>query len=309
MKSKSDILGLGYCSWDTLCLLPHIPLDDKVQIVQSIEQGGGPAATAIAAAARLGAKTTFIGAIGDDRNGENILSDFATEGVSTEWLVKRTETSSATAYCWVDQSTGKRSIAWTHGGAAPLTPDEVSEEAILSARALHLDGHQTPAAIRAAEIARAHDIPVFLDAGTLVNDIERLLSLCTVVIASEVFAERFTGEKDPQAAARALHRLGPEWTGVTLGRNGSIGFDGKRIHEIPTPDVKVVDTTGAGDVFHGAFAARYVDTMASGPDLADCLHFASAVAAMKCRKLGGRTGIPTREEALAFIKSATAPSL
>ena len=309
MHHRFDILGLGYCGWDTLCLLPRIPLDDKVQIIECVEQGGGPAATAMVAAARLGAKAAFMGIVGDDENGENILRDFATESVDARLMVKRDEASSATATCWVDQSTGKRSIAWTHGGAAPLTPEEVSEEAILSARALHLDGHQTQAAIHAARIARAHDIPVFLDAGTLVDGIETLLPLCTVVIASEVFAKKFTGEKDPNEAIQALHRLGPTWTAVTLGRNGSAGFDGKRIHKIPTPDVEVVDTTGAGDVFHGAFAARYVETMDGQPEFDDCLRFASAVAAMKCRKLGGRTGIPTREEVLAFMKGSPAPSL
>ncbi len=309
MKSESNILGLGYCGWDTLCLLPRIPLDDKVQIIERVEQGGGPAATAMVASARLGTKAAFMGVIGDDSVGETIMNDFAAEKVATGLVVKRDGASSATATCWVDQSTGKRSIAWTHGGAAPLKAEEVGEEVVLSARALHLDGHQTQAAIRAAQIAHAHGIPVFLDAGTLVEDIETLLPLCTVVIASEVFAKKFTGEKDPNEAIQALYRLGPRWTAVTLGRKGSVGFDGERIQKIPTPDVEVVDTTGAGDVFHGAFAARYVETMDGQPEFDDCLRFASAVAAMKCRKLGGRAGIPSREEALTFMKSATAPSL
>ena len=250
MDENVDILGIGYCGLDTLCVLPRIPLDDKVRASRTLVQGGGPAATAVVAAARLGLKTAFAGVLGDDARGDAILKEFAREGVDTSAIRRREGAESAAAFCWVEEPTGRRSIAWTHGTAAALDPDEIDPTLIRRARALHCDGHQTAAAIRAAQIAREAGIPVFLDAGTVVPRIDELIALCTVVIASEVFARTFTGLADPEVAARRLAEAGPEWTGVTMGAAGSIGFDGERMHRVAATPAEVEDTTGAGDVYH-----------------------------------------------------------
>jgi len=196
MRKTIDLLGIGYCGLDTLCLVPRIPIDDKVQISRSLTQGGGPAATATVAAARLGLTGAFFGVVGDDARGDAILQAFADETVCTDHIRRRPQAESAAAFCWIEETTGKRSIAWTHGTAAALCADDVSPDLVHSARALHLDGHQTHAAIRAAEIAHAAGIPVFLDAGTIVPGIENIIALCTVVIASEAFAGAFTGLTD-----------------------------------------------------------------------------------------------------------------
>ncbi|AHF92708.1 carbohydrate kinase [Opitutaceae bacterium TAV5] len=297
----TDILGIGYCGWDMLCVVPRIPVDDKVEIREYTAQGGGPAATAIVAAARLGLRTAFMGVTGDDVEGQRIRDEFAHEKVDTRTLVRRGGVRSAVGFSWIDAGSGRRSIAWSHGTAAPLEPNEIDEGLIGSARALHCDGHQTRATIRAAEIARERGIPVLLDAGTLVNGIEKLMRLCTVIIASEIFAKKFTGLDDPKEAIRKLHAIAPVWTGITLGPGGCIGFDGTRLHRVPAYPVAVVDTTGAGDVFHGAFAACYVRQLTAHPDktpdMEQCLRFATVAASLKCRALGGRTGIPSLEEA------------
>ncbi len=298
MKRTVDILGVGYCSLDTLCLLPRIPIDDKVQISRSLMQGGGPAATATVTAARLGLATAFLGGVGDDARGRAILDAFAKEGVDTQYIQRRPNAESAAAFCWIDEATGERSIAWSHGTARPLSPAETGEGVVTAAHAVHCDGHQTAAAIRVAEIAREHGIPVFLDAGTIVPGIEDLISLCTVVIASRMFAARFAGTEDPEEAMHHIHGLGPKWAGITLGPSGSCGFDGVNVLNEGQYPVEVVDTTGAGDVYHGAFAARYVEYLKADeqPDMQQCMRFATVVAGLKCRKLGGRTGIPTRDE-------------
>ena len=303
VNDNVDILGIGYCGLDTLCLLPRIPLDDKVQISRTLVQGGGPAATATVAAARLGLDTAFLGVVGDDTRAEAVLQAFAKEGVDTQHVARRDGAESAAAFCWIDETTGKRSIAWSHGTAPALAADEVPAGLVRSTRALHFDGHQTAAAIRSAEIAKEENIPVFLDAGTIVPDIEELLSLCTVVIASQAFAKRFTGIDDPEEALRHLHGLGPQWTGITQGPAGSLGFDGERIVFEGQFPVEVVDTTGAGDVYHGGFASRYVQSLKNGnaPDLRDCMRFATITAGLKCRQLGGRTGIPSQDEVIQHL--------
>lgn len=297
MGKTIDIFGLGYCGLDTLCVVPRIPVDDKVQILQTLVQGGGPAATAMVTAARLGLRAAFLGVIGDDARGAAIVGEFEKDSVSTEHMRRRVGAESAAAFCWIEAATGKRSIAWTHGSAPALLPAELPVELLCSARALHCDGHQTHAAIHAAAIAQAHAIPVFLDAGTIVPGIEDLIALCNVVIASEAFARKFTGRNDLEDAIRHLHGLGPQWTGATLGTAGSVGFDGQSIHRVRSFPVDVVDTTGAGDVYHGAFAARYMEQRDSVPNMEDCMRFATVVAGLKCRALGGRTSIPTRQEA------------
>lgn len=144
-----DFVGLGFCSNDYLSLLPEIPIDHKVQILEHLIQGGGPAATATVAAARLGVSTAFISMVGDDDAGKRILTDLEAEGIDTSSMIRRPGSSSPVAYCWIDQPTGKRSIAWTRGTLKELLPSELDMDRIRSAKVLHLDGHNTEAAIAA----------------------------------------------------------------------------------------------------------------------------------------------------------------
>jgi ribokinase len=295
---KTDIVGLGYCGWDYLCIVPRIPIDDKVEVVKSIVQGGGPAATAIYTAVKLGASALFIGTVGNDNDGEQIISAFKSVDVNTDEIKVRDEGCSPVAFCWTEESSGKRSIAWTRGSAEPLSEDEIDENVIRNAGLLHLDGHQTKAAVYAAEIAREAGMVVMIDAGTIVPDIEKLINMCDIIIASEVFSKRFTGEEDPLKATKKLFGENTKFAGITLGDKGCVGFDGNEFYTQKPFKVDVVDTTGAGDVFHGAFAYRYI----KGGSWQECMEFSSAVSALKCTKFGGRTGIPTLPEVEEFLK-------
>lgn len=297
MDKRKIITGLGYCSMDHLCLVPRIPVDDKVQVSQILEQGGGPAATAIVTAARLGSKTSLVSAIGSDQRGEIILEGLAREGVDTSNIKVRLGSESPVAFCWIQEGCGKRSIAWSHGSVSPLLAEEVNTAIIRESGLLHLDGHHTEAAIKAAQVARKAGTIVMLDAGTIVPGIEELLDLADIIIASERFAHKYTGANDPEIALKKLYGTNTKFSGVTLGVSGSIGFDSKTIIRQPAMKVDVVDTTGAGDVFHGAFAYKYVN----GGKWRDCLRFATAVSALKCTKLGGRSGIPTLTETENFL--------
>jgi ribokinase len=292
------MMGIGYCGMDYLCRVPYVPHDDKVELVESLIQGGGPCATAIVAAARLGAKTTFFGAVGDDERGAQIIRGLDSEGVDIRCIKIRRGAESPAGFCWIEQKSGKRSIAWTRGTARPLSPREIDRNAIGKSGVLHMDGHQGQAAIAAAQTARKQGVTVSIDAGTFVPEIETLLELSDIVIASEKFASRYTGEADMAAAVKKLFKGNRRFSAVTMGRAGSVGFDGKTLFKCPAFKVDVVDTTGAGDVYHGAFIFEY----ARGSAWAECMRFAAAVSALKCTRFGGRTGIPNLKTAERFMR-------
>lgn len=296
--ANADFVGLGFCSNDYLSLLPEIPIDNKVQMLEHLVQGGGPAATAAVAAARLGVQSAFIGTVGDDEPGKWILRDFEAEKVSTRGLVVRHGMTSPIAYCWIDAPTGQRSVAWTRGTLSELKPEEVDMELVRHAKLLHIDGHNPAGALAACREAKKHDVIVNLDAGTLRDGVPELLPYVDILIASEKFARQYSGLDDLEAALRKLGTVGAKVTGVTMGEKGSMVLDGGNILFCPAFKIKPVDTTGAGDVYHAAFGVRYLETH----DLAQCMRFASAVSALKCLKLGGRAGIPNRAEVDKFLQ-------
>jgi len=299
MGTQVDILMLGIGAWDYLGTVAHIPLGSKAQMIEHLEQGGGPAATAAVTASRLGARTGFIGKVGDDARGRLIVDELRKEGVDVSGCMVQEGAISPAAFCWVEQSTGNRSVAWHQGSTTPLSPEEVPEDLVCGARVLHLDGHQAEAALVAAELARQAGATVSLDAGRYHEYMDRLMELSHVVIASEAFGRELIGSDDPQRAVREIFSRGPRIAMVTLGSRGSLCLTSERLLQKPAFPVAVVDTTGAGDVFHGAFCVGILE----GWDVDQTIDFASAVAALKCTRLGGRTGIPLRAEAVTFLKS------
>ena len=293
-----EIGGLGYVSIDYLCTVPYIPLDEKVEAIKRLTQGGGPVATAIVAASRLGAKTAFLGVVGDDQVGEDIIQEFNREKVDTRHVQVKAGKESALAYCWVEQKSGKRSIVWSKGTAMPMDAKAVDMDFISSLKLLHLDGHNTEAAIWAAKTAKANGVIVSLDAGSILPGIETLVELSDICIASEFFARKYTGEENIEKAVEKLFHTGKRIAAVTMGDKGVIALTPDGLIKKDAFKVPVVDTTGAGDVFHGAFAYAYLQ----GWDADKCLDFAGATAAIKCTGFGGRTGIPGKNEVINFLK-------
>ena len=300
MNSRVDILTLGFCNVDYLAIVPHIPLDEKVQIIETIEQPGGSAATAAVTAARLGAKAGFIGRTGDDSRGRTIADEFRREGVNIDGLVVDRGATSSLAFCWIDQTTGRRSIAWHHGSAKPLSAEAVSPELVRTAKILHLDGFQPDAALAAARLAREAGVRISLDAGTFMPHMQQLLELSDVVIASEQFAKALLGRDEPETAVKEILSRGAEIAMVTLGERGCVCLTADGLLRKPAFSAPAVDTTGAGDVFHGAFCVAMLEAWG----IERSIEFASATAALKCTRLGGRSGIPTRRDVFAFLESA-----
>jgi ribokinase len=297
---KNDVIGVGLSAIDYLGIVDEYPppADKKIRMPQFTRQGGGPVATALVALSRLGARTAFVGKMGDDESGKLMKSQLAEEDVDVSQIVMEPGASSQPAFIIVDQATGRRTIFWSEANVSPLRACEMDREFITSARILHLDGLQMEAGLAAAQWARDANITVVLDGDTMRDGIDELVGLTDVLITSQNFAGQFTGENDLEAAIHKMRSLGPEIVGITLGDDGCILSWETNLLRKPTYKVDVVDTTGAGDVFHGAFIYGLLQEWS----LEKTAEFANAVAAMKCRKLGGRAGIPTLDEANAFLE-------
>ena len=309
-----DYIGLGFVSNDHLAVLPFIPMDTKVKMLEHRILGGGPAGNSTAGAATLGKSAAFIGTVGDDADGRMILDTFEKQGVDTSMVAVRKGATSAIAYLWIEEKTGNRSCAWTREGLTELSADEITPEiadAIRTAKILHLDGHNAAGAIAAAKVAKEAGVTVMYDAGTIRDGMSEILPLADLLICSGEFAVSVaagrdklitTGytEEEVEAAVRKLYETyRPKVCGATMGVRGSMCFDGERLVKCPAFKVeKVVDTTGCGDLFHTGFAVRWLETH----DLLECQRFGAAVSAIKCRGLSGRPpSAPTRAEVDAFL--------
>ncbi|MBD3182129.1 hypothetical protein GF312_07550 [Candidatus Poribacteria bacterium] len=297
--SKFDVIGVGLSAMDYLGIVDEYPppADVKICMSEFTKQGGGPVATALVALSRLGIKTAFVGKMGDDESGVFMLKSLKDEGVDVSHVVIEKGASSPPAFIVVDRNSGSRNIFWSESNISPLQPSEISHDFIKSCRILHLDGLQMQAGIEAAKVAREAGITVILDGDTIRPGIDEMISLTDVIVASYNFAVNFTGESSLKEAMIKLNSMGPKTVGVTLGEKGCIFLENGNEISIPAFPVEIVDTTGAGDVFHGAFIYGLLQEW----PLDKIAEFSNAVSAIKCRKLGGRAGIPSLNEVKIFL--------
>ncbi len=288
-----QVIGLGQACLDYLGRLRFYPEeDDKCELIDLHIQCGGPASTALVTLSRLGIKTSFLGSISDDTFGIEILQGLKEEKVDSTFLKITPGYTSQFAFIAITES-GNRTIFWNRGSVPHLRAGDVDLDPFSKARILHVDGLMIEAAQEAARQARSIGLKVVMDAGTMREGSKKLASLVDVLIASERFAEPMVGElSPPEKALEALGQLGPKEVIITLGSRGSIGLSGEEIIFQKAFPIVAVDTTGAGDVYHGA----YIYGLLQGWDMQECMRFASATSAMKCREIGARKGIPYLEE-------------
>jgi len=293
------VTGLGQCSLDYLSLVDVYPqVDTKQEVLQWYEQGGGPVATALVALSRLGISCCFHGITGDDEAGRKIRQSLADEGIDVTGLTKRKNSSSQLAFIAVEKSTARRTIFWRRPSGKALQPDELDDDFLCGSDLLLIDGLMMDVSLAAIKRAKKMNIPVLLDAGSARLGMSELARRCDYVVASEAFAEGLGWELTPQALIDESKALGARALTITLGGEGSITVANGRIIRVPAFKIKAVDSTGAGDVFHGG----YIFGLLHGWDLECVVRFASAVAALKCRHMGGRTGIPRLDEVRQFLQ-------
>ncbi len=283
-----DVAGVGLNATDTLVCLPHFPaFDSKVEFLSADILPGGQVASAMVACQSWGLRTRYVGKVGDDFAAELQRKEFARAGVEAHLLAVE-GCSSQVAFILIDQPSGERTILWNRDARLTIRPEELEREWFVRARAVHVDGHDTPAAATAARWAREAGVPVLADLDNLYPGVEALLASVDYLVASRDFPARLTGEPDVLKALPAIaRRYGCRVTGVTLGRQGALAWDGSRFVYSPGYCVAAVDTTGAGDIFHGAMAYSVLQ----GWPLRRTLEFSCAAAALNCTALGARGGI------------------
>jgi sulfofructose kinase len=246
----------------------------------------------------LGLRTKYIGTVGDDYRGRVQLKSLQESGVNIDDVEIREGCPNQSAYILIDQSTGERTVLWRRDDCLRLEPEEITEERIACTRLLHIDGHDTPAVARAAQIARERGIPVTVDVDTIYHGFDQVLPYVDYLIASTNFPVQWTNERDPFKALELIQReYGMSVAAMTLGSHGSLALCGGKFHYSPAFVVNCVDTTGAGDIFHGAFCYAVLEEW----PLDRILDFSNAMAALNCKALGARGGIRSRADAEELI--------
>ncbi len=294
------IVGIGADVYDTLYSIPTYPAEDtKMRAASSKSAGGGPVATGLVAASKLGESASYIGVLSDDTGGVFLKADFEKYGVDTDLIDIKAGYRSFSSVLWLCADSATRTCVFDKGDLPPLELNKKTTAAIKEAEILMVDGNEMSAALEAAKIARAAGTKVLYDCGGLYDGVKKLLELTDIMIPSEEFALGITGCNTAQAAAEKLYKTyKPEVVVITRGKRGGLLYRGGKNVYYPAYPAKVVDSNGSGDVFHGAFAAGVV----KGYDYEKCCHFASAVSAIKCTGIGARESVPDFETAKKFLK-------
>jgi len=294
-----DVAGVGLNATDTLILVPHFPAyAGKIAFEREILSPGGQVASALVTCARLGLRSKYIGTVGDDERGRIQLESLRESGINLDDVEVRPNCPNQTAYIVIDQSTGERTVLWKRDDCLRLSPDSITEDKIACAGLLHIDAHDVDAVTRAAQIARRHGIPVTIDVDTIYHGFERVLPHVDYLIASSEFPAQWTSERDPFRALELIQtEYGMRVAAMTLGSYGALARCNGGFIYSPAFVVNCVDTTGAGDVFHGAFCYAVFQNM----PLRDTLDFSNAMAALNCTALGARGGVATLEAARSLI--------
>lgn len=285
-----EIVGIGACVFDTLYSVPRFPTEDtKMRATDSKCAGGGPVATGLVAASKLGASCGYIGNLSDDNGGKYLFSDFEKYGVGTEDIRVLSGYRSFASILLLSAESATRTCVFDKGDLPPLSLDEKQRTAIREAKLLMVDGNELDAAVEAATLARENGTVVLYDCGGLYPNVARLLALTDVMIPSAEFAMGHTGKGTPEEAAIALFEsYHPSVVVVTEGKKGGLLYDGNAVTRYPIYPADVKDSNGSGDVFHGAFAAALI----RGFDYLTACHFASATSALKCMGVGARESAP-----------------
>jgi sulfofructose kinase len=289
------ILGFGAAAYDIIVRIKQMPQWDETEYVDSYQvQQGGMAATGIVAAAKLGAEAEFIGAVNNDTAGQFHLHNFDSYGIRHDRVILYDGLRNALTVALVNQNTGKRSFIHYKG---LNTKESIPVGAIDFNSVTHVlyDGFFFDSAFVMAQRAKKVGIVNVTDIslGNRNPRLKAFLALMDYPVVSELFACAYTGCRDPSEAGKVLFQKSNKALIVTCGSKGACIITGEKIHWIAAVDAgPVVDSTGAGDVFHGAF----VFSLSRGYGLEQSVLFANACAALKCRKPGGQSGIPSFDE-------------
>ena len=299
-----DVIALGGAVFDFGIVLSHLPSFNETGDVLSCSwQGGGKVATGVVATARLGGKCAYYGVCGGPI-GEFIINDFKRNNVDVSHLMRREGAESVLVVTLADKSTGGRSLLPTapFSTSPRLCIEDLDEDFIAQAKYLFICDAE-PATLEAVRLAKKHGLKVIVDIDSYNEKMIENLKLFDIIIPSEfVYNKHFDGSQEHEKNLRAFKALCSDDATLifTLGERGLIGLDeNDEFFSLPSLKVDVMDTTGAGDVFHGAFLGGVLH----GMDIKTCARFASAVSAIKCTRTGGRAGIPDFDTVMKFLET------
>ncbi|MEO8741449.1 MAG: PfkB family carbohydrate kinase [Casimicrobiaceae bacterium] len=293
-----DVVGFGVNALDLIAVIDGYPEPDtKVQFSEFDLQGGGMTATAMVACARLGLRARYVGKVGTDLWSRLSRRLIAQEGVDVRGVIRAEGSPGHVSVVLADRGTGQRTLFFRRPAEYAIRPEELDRSIITSGRLLHVDGVDADAAMRAIDWARAAGMRITMDGERVVPGIERVWPRVDLLVCNPRFLAAVTGTPNAEAGLQALAARGPARVAVTLAERGVLGLAEGRFVHVPGFAVTSVDTNGAGDVFHGACA---IGELRDWP-FAWTLTVANAVAAMKCRSLGGRAGIPRLVEVIEFL--------
>lgn len=299
-SSKVDLVGVGLNATDTLIPLADFPArGSKVEYGLETVMLGGQVASTVVACQTWGMRTRYVGKLGDDDAARLHSREFARIGIEAQ-LIQVAGAASPKSLIIVDRD-GERTVLCRRDKRLILQPEELDRDWIVNARVLHVDGYDTAAATVAAGWARAAGIPVVADLDEIYPGVEALIENIDYLIVSRDFPCRLMAESNLQKALRKMQlRYGCLLTATTLGSDGVMAWDGKKFHHSSAYRVPVVDTTGAGDIFHAGFICGLLQ----GWCLERQLYFSCAAAAMNCMSTGARGGIQSIES-IEVLMSAT----
>lgn len=297
MPNKIDCLGFGIAPADVIMQIKSFPKPgDKINSTELIVQGGGPVPTAMVALAKLGFKPGIMSIVGHDVFGRFVIDELKSAGVDTS-LIKFSNKPTAIASGWAEEKSGRRTIALDLN--PEVKPSDINLKKLPLPQLIHLDGRYLKACMKLARWGRRNNIPIVLDIGSMRNDVTELLLLVDHLVCAEEYALKYTRSRKVETALSKLSKKCPGVVIITRGIKGAVGLtvDKEYIYQ-KAFRVKAVDTTGAGDAYHGAYLAGLL----KGWDIRKRMKFSSAVGAINCTKLGGRSGLPTMRQAWEFLK-------
>ena len=309
MEKKYDIIGLATPGQDLVIELEKMPRQVSSKMYDCCFQGGGWVATALCAAGYLGMRASFCGVVGDDVFGRLIAEDFKYIYVDTSHLIVEKGKRSNFCLCITERAEKSKMLISRPGECREVEPDDIDEEYIRSARMLHV-GFVNEGIRKAADIIHAAEGNVSVDAAYYKPYVYENYDIFDIFIGSEYYfnglleelgidVSKPLSDKEKFEVMRYVQSKGPEIVIFTFGADGCMGIYGDNTFSLPAMDVPIVDTTGAGDVFHGAFDAAYLN----GLDVVSAAKYATGVSSIKCTQMGGRAGIPDSETLKKFLST------
>ncbi|MEJ2542853.1 MAG: PfkB family carbohydrate kinase [Calditrichaceae bacterium] len=290
-----DVLCVGVTSYDFYFYVDHHPgQDEKTTADSFLSCGGGPAANAAVTIAKMGLSVAFAGYLGNNAWGDQHFWELKQAGVQTD-LIIRGENPTPVSAVFVKPD-GRRSLVNYQVADAALNVNDI-DFSMVKPKVILFDGHEPQLSLKLIERAKIEDIITVLDAGSLHEGTHLLHDKVNYLVCSEKFAEQETDESSMVQALELLSQKNRNIV-ITMGKKGLIWKRGNENGKLQSFKIVAVDTTGAGDVFHGAFAF----CLAKGTDWHETLKFSSAASAVCCTRAGARTSIPTLYEVTEFLK-------